>query len=292
MLIAIWLLKLTAIYNAIFWISKKGSSYRAYINNYPPHNQNDYFRAFKKSGGKFVPFGVKDFELHELYSEKFASQRRGSRDKSQLDKQSIRDLFSPVLQFSLKIFKDFLFRAHHLTFISGIYLFVSIALDKLSQNNILEQKDWLLFFLSLTMFISNTFLSVESIYARAILGNYARNFHLLENNNSLLMQEIKIFVGMFITTILSGTFMCYVSYVLYDSFSGKIAIYEASNPLSWFQILFECFYFTMTTFFTVGYGDISPNNWLGQLIAIFLMIQSFLLIIVVFASLMSVKSDS
>lgn len=39
--------------------------------------------------------------------------------------------------------------------------------------------------------------------------------------------------------------------------------------------MFESFYFVIVTFSTVGYGDISPDNWLGQLFMLTMICLAF-----------------
>ncbi|XP_062581347.1 potassium channel subfamily T member 2-like isoform X2 [Saccostrea cucullata] len=46
---------------------------------------------------------------------------------------------------------------------------------------------------------------------------------------------------------------------------------SATHPLT----LFESFYFVIVTFSTVGYGDISPDNWLGQLFMLTMICLAF-----------------
>jgi hypothetical protein len=54
------------------------------------------------------------------------------------------------------------------------------------------------------------------------------------------------------------------------------------------------FYFISTTMITVGYGDIAPKNHWGQFVAILMHVQSLLLIVGMFSSLMSfgLKGDT
>lgn len=273
-LLCIWLLKVTAIYKAIRWVSIKGSSYKQYIADNPPSNSDDYYSAFEKQKGTFFPFGIKDFKLR-MYVKKSSSYS------------------------FLRFFQNFLFNFNYLTFITCLYLFISTNLNHLPfLNSFFEQKNYFLYSLSIVMLVGNILLSVEAIYSCAVIGNYARHFHMLSHEKdfsigeSPLLLELKVFFIRLTTTIISSSLTCYVSHIFFNLFTGKIAVYQPLDPLNWFQILFQSIYFTATTLFTVGYGDISPNNEIGQLISLLIMLQGFLLVVVVFASIMSIRFDS
>jgi Ion channel len=273
-LFSIWLLKITAIYKAIRWVSINGFSYKQYISDHPPSNSDDYYSAFEKNKGVFFPFGMKDFKLR-MYTKKSSSYSL------------------------LRFFQNFLFNFNRLTFITCAYLLISTNLNHLPFfSNFFGQKNYFLCVLAVIMLIGNILLSIEAIYSCAIIGNYARHFHMLSYKKdfsigeSPLLLELKVFFIRLVTTIISSSLTCYVSHIFFDAFTGKIAVYQPLNPLNWFQILFQSIYFAATTLFTVGYGDISPNNEIGQLISLLIMLQGFLLVVVVFASIMSIRFDS
>lgn len=58
-----------------------------------------------------------------------------------------------------------------------------------------------------------------------------------------------------------------------SSVCGIQHIQRASSEKS--LTLFESFYFTIVTFSTVGYGDISPDIWLGQLFMVLMICIAF-----------------
>jgi voltage-gated potassium channel Kch len=51
-------------------------------------------------------------------------------------------------------------------------------------------------------------------------------------------------------------------------------------------------YWATTTFATVGYGDISPANGYGQLVAFLIEIQAFAVLGIVFASLFASRAQA
>lgn len=76
--------------------------------------------------------------------------------------------------------------------------------------------------------------------------------------------------------------------ITFEEFSGHSDWFK---PLYWHRVcgiqhiqrasteksltLFESFYFTIVTFSTVGYGDISPDIWLGQLFMVLMICIAF-----------------
>jgi hypothetical protein len=58
------------------------------------------------------------------------------------------------------------------------------------------------------------------------------------------------------------------------------------------ELFLQSVYFSIITIATVGYGDISPANFVGQLIALLTVFVSFSLITFVLASLAAISSDT
>lgn len=60
------------------------------------------------------------------------------------------------------------------------------------------------------------------------------------------------------------------------NFMIGIRILEKNNPYRDFRDLFNCFYFSVITLTTVGYGDFTPINPMGRLFSLIMMILGIL----------------
>jgi hypothetical protein len=137
-------------------------------------------------------------------------------------------------------------------------------------------------------------LSIETVFSYAKLGAYATSFHRLsaKKENSLLL-EIRVVITRIITTVLSGAFAAYVTYIAFDGLEGKALV--AAPPatlLNVLELLLQMVYWATTTFSTVGYGDISPANGLGQLVAFLIEVQALAVLGIVFASLFASRGQT
>jgi hypothetical protein len=278
------ILKLTAILNAIRWLLNHGRNYRdKYLNKQLPSTRAQYYRALKRCQGKFFPFGFKDFELHR-YIEKTGRYR------------GLQHICLPLARLSQAV----LLRFNRLTLVATIYLLISsdlIGIKWFDWPLTGEQHLDVSIILVLIILITNIFLSVEAIHSYAILGSYAISFHLLSperdrwSGGTLILVELKVFVQRVVSTICAGSIACYVTHLQFRVLTGSIVEPTAFDLLNRLKILLQCIYFTVTTFATVGYGDIQPKNGLGQLVAFLIIAQSFALVIIVFASLLSSRQQ-
>lgn len=265
-LLIVLIMKLLAIFNAIRWLNRNGVSYGQHLAQHPPKSQADYYLAFEECNGKFFPFGIKDFRLR-----RYIEQGKGNK----------------VLTYGSCFFQEYLFRFNRLIVVIILYLFIMGGLIPLDQVTVFISENFHSFGLYLLAVIalgSNFFLSIEAIYSYAILESYAGLFHMqtVKEGRSLL-SDLGIFVWRVLTTVGAGATAFYIAYIKYDALSGHIILRGQDGLWNRLKIYLQCVYFTTTTFATVGYGDIIPQNGKGQLIAFLVEIQSFSLVAIVIA---------
>lgn len=274
LLILLLCLKLLAIGNAIRWLINQGISYRQYCEKNRPFQPSDFFGAFEQHKANFFPFGFKDYRLRKFVSE----QKLG------------------IIRLVAGLFQNVLFRFNRLITMVCLYLLIAAATTNAPTFTAIAPPKWMLCVLTLLMLIGNIALSTEAIVSYTILGNYAVLFHMMTPSDKvwdaadLRLNEVRVFAARFFASIGSGSVAVFVIHALYESFS-KLPKYSPSSICNWFQLWFDSLYFTLTTFLTVGYGDILPQNRLGQFIAVLIMIQGFMLIVGVFASLQSSRFE-
>lgn len=265
-LLFIWILKLMAICNAIRWLHHDGTSYKEYIEEHSPILDNEYDQAFEACNGNKLPFGIKDYKLR-----RFAKRIEGIK----------------AVTFIARFFQAWLFRFNWLIGVTAFYLFFVGWLIPPSR----VPTSFTLYLLALLALGSNIPLSIEAIYAYSTLESYAVSFHMQSREKKGLSGDLLLFIKRVLTTVISGATACYVAYIRHDALAGHITPPEPGDLYNQLKIYLQCVYFTATTFATVGYGDIYPNNGMGQLIAFLVEIQSFALVVIVFASLLASRSQ-
>jgi hypothetical protein len=146
--------------------------------------------------------------------------------------------------------------------------------------------------------VANALLGFEFICSNLVFGGYALPFHGEDGHGEPRpLVELRQFLKQVITAMYAGATLAYVAYINYAALKGDISTIIIGNRygevlVNRTVVYLQCFYFCATTFTTVGYGDIVPANPIGQAIALLIMLQSFCLIVMVFASLMSVTSNA
>jgi len=264
-LLLIWILKMVAIFNAIRWLHHFGKSYRQYIKDKSLVLQDDYYQAFESCNGEIFPFGIKDYKLRRF--------------KTHI----------------ARLFQAWLFRFNSLTGVTAFYLFFVgwlIALNRVPTSFSEDYLHLALYLLALCALGSNFLLSIEAIYAYSTLENYAVSFHMQRPEKKGLSSDLLLFTTRILTTVIAGATASYVAYIKYNALWGEhMTPHEPGGLCNRLKIYLQCIYFTTTTFATVGYGDIIPRNGKGQLIAFLIEIQSFTLVIIVFASLLASRGQ-
>ena len=155
----------------------------------------------------------------------------------------------------------------------------------------------LIWFAAALPLLGNAALAFEFVYSNAVLGGYAVPFHGSSPHGApRVLVELDIFLKRVGTALVGGATLSYVAVL---DHGGLIGVAPTTHgPTLWAELInraeiyFQCWYFTVTSFTTVGFGDISPKNIVGQGTALLIMLQSFCLIVLVFASLMSATAPS
>ena len=274
-LLAVVLLKIVSIVQAIRWLGCSGHEYAKLRSHSPPGSEEDYFVAFERSSGKHFPFGVKDYLLRRYISD-------GSKSTG------IRHAAACVAS----IFQKSLYRFERLTLIVGFWavVMVTVQYNTYWLKSIVSHNA-LLYILTSAVLATNILLSVEAVFSYAILGGYATPFHMLGSPRSTrLLLELGVVIGKIVTTIFSGAVTAYVVYLAFDGLQGAtLDVPPPANAMKAIVLFLQMVYWVTTTFSTVGYGDITPSNGYGQLVAFLIEVQAFAVLGIVFASLFTAK---
>lgn len=123
---------------------------------------------------------------------------------------------------------------------------------------------------------------MESTWGSISVNHYFPFEHLQLSRALLSHWNLTLYEGTNIFKDLS------IAILAFEEFSGYSDWFK---PLYWHRVcgiqhiqrasteksltLFESFYFTIVTFSTVGYGDISPDIWLGQLFMVLMICIAF-----------------
>ncbi|HHC80994.1 MAG TPA: potassium channel protein [Flavobacteriia bacterium] len=116
--------------------------------------------------------------------------------------------------------------------------------------------------------------SVAKIYF-LVSHTFKKLDKLIENNHSF--NHMLLLLGAIITIIITSfaiDYLC-ISEIYKDAFLGI----EYGQPLKY--RFFNLLYFSIVTFTTVGYGDITPINPAAKLITVFEMMSAFIVIVFV-----------
>jgi hypothetical protein len=257
-------LKLIVIAQAVRWMIKHGDAYTKDLIGLKPNSQEACFQLLTKHrGNRIFPAGFKDY----LW-------RSGG--------------------FLPKSFQFVFFSFPFLILILIFYLPVSVWAWHTHRFN---QPAWLICVLVVLALLGNIALAIEAIVSYTFLGSYGVVFHMrlpgkVWDYPSLRFEELKVFAGQFAVAVITSSLAIFALSSLFTcSFKGLQNIC-AWNPFPWQafgKLIVDCTYFAISTLFTVGYGDISPISAGARSIAMLIMIQGFMLIIAVFASLQSIR---
>ena len=113
----------------------------------------------------------------------------------------------------------------------------------------------------------------------AILGWYLANIVniVYKTTNNIYSVKLRHIIGFIVTLFLVYGFVYYALFNLDETaFSGNLRI-DRSQPLS-FATYYDMIYFTMSTFSTAGFGDITPLSRVARSIVMTQFIVGFILV--------------
>lgn len=269
--------KIAAITQAIFWIRDKGREHTEFVkanlkeqgtlSGQTCATSSVFVASFEATDGvRVLPFGVKDFML--LRCENNESKR--------------------INRFVARITRNYIFHGATLMWVTTGWVFFVTAFPVVEQGKLIKPEYHLLalYFLSLLPIWSVLLLTVEAIYAYGKMRSYAWAFHMNPRSENVFFDELRPFIRLVVRVIMSGATASYISTIVFQGLTGKALVKATMGDIvSCFKLFLQCIYFVLTTIVTVGYGDISPNNGWGQLVAFLIMMCGFSLITLVLASI-------
>lgn len=277
-LIAVALLKIVSVTQAIGWLWSRGKDYADRLRRSPPRKESDYYDALDESGGRHFPFGVKDYRLRNYIA--LGGKAWGLRR---------------VTPWIASVFQATVYRFERFAFLVGLWAVITVSVGhhalwftSSATHNLL------LYALTTIVLGTNSLLSAEAVFSYTILGGYATPFHmLLPRNGNRLLLELRVVTGKIVTTIFSGAVAAYVAYAAFAGLEGRALVTTpTASVLDTVGAFLQMVYWATTTFATVGYGDISPANGYGQLVAFLIEVQAFAVLGIVFASLFASKDTA
>lgn len=260
-------IKIWATIHAILWLRRQGSNFNESINimeSREKHqlSQNDFYILLEKHHGYFFPYGVKEYRL-EKYIDKL---------KLNIISNKILSCLKITYIYIIKGLQLFFFKPHGLLFtIFVIVIFATFLLEK--QIKIPQFFFNYLFNITLTIFILNFLVIYESILRYSILKKYAVKFHTMFKPKNDILAEITVLLGLSSIAIGTGVVSGYLSTLSkFTSFQGY------SN--SWYSKLWDFTNFSVSMFVSGGNGNLEINYFFGEIVAVILQIQGFMLLIV------------
>ena len=256
---------------AINWLRTRGDVYRAVVLACDRTDATVLDALALKSGGDFLPFGFKDLRLR-----RFAD----SPSRSRCGRLARR--FSGC-------FQRFLFPLPHLNWIAGVTCLSSVTLGISTNGDVFAvgptTSAWLMVALSVLL-LTCVLLAIEAIFSLTILGGYAVPFQKLDPHRSAgrsaRLLELKTFVRVCANVVVASTTAVFVSASLLGSFAGLPRMTRVT-VLSFTDHLVGSVYFVITTFATVGYGDIHPKRIEGQILTIGITLATFVVVALLLA---------
>lgn len=287
-------IKIISIFNAINWIRKFGNKYKneyrkISIQSNGGDNRikfNEYCCLVEKCNGDWFPFGVKDFKLKLAYTKFYKNGK----------------LKYKILSYFIFLFQNYIYRLQRLSIICCFFVVLSsIAFSEFMFNESLFAKLFI-YFQGILLLIANSIITIEAAYCYAIFNDYATTFHMISRNMDFFsngnkrLLELKLISGKIINAIACSSVSVYSSFIMFDGFKGDslvsgLAWFKCFNILHQIYLLLQFVYFSTTTFVTVGFGDIVPANWSGQIVTFLIEVQSFCIVIIVIASMFSSKDE-
>jgi hypothetical protein len=272
-LLAVVLLKILAVFNAIRWLHSHGPAFAAALAEQPPQSVVDQERLYDRLGADFFPFGIKDYRIRRM-----ARRLRGPRGL--------------LLGWPARVFQVLLFNLALLAVLTAGYLIALASTPSLPDLLARPVHDAIALALALSVIVATMLIAVEAVYGYAVLGSYGLGFHELRPERRVperaLVREFQVFAGALIAAHLAGVGAVYL---ISHRFEGYAKI-PASTPTDLahtaLQVL-DCSYYTMATF--VGAGDPEPLTAAGKMASGLIAAQGLAFLVLVLASMLSIVGN-
>lgn len=302
LLVCVWIVKIAAIWNATNWIKDHGIEYKLAVDdklfdnrhkiasgNYPDSlSDTELYEIYNNTGGRFRPFGVKDFKLREKYGNKYV----------------------------------FLLTYPFLVTITSVFVLIFSTIDRYASSATAGHTlaESVIISLCCLMFVVNFEMILQFCFGVIVVGEYVKYIHLIDdrkffsplrsrisNRNLSILRGVTMLMALFCGVVLSGICSVYSGILLFDSFNiGNTDIlnylhnYVCYNQhYDWISVTYwiarmtlMVTYYVTTTVSTVGYGDILPNDDWGYIVAIILHLETISLLSFGFAIFWSTPSQT
>jgi hypothetical protein len=265
---ALTFLKAYTTSRATIWIVVHGEDHVLYVDSIEHAQAKDYLESFRRNGGYFWPFGVKE-HVFLLWLEKIEPEH-------------------PQLALVAKIFMRALFSYPILAILGPLYVYlVSILL--VGQSSHPNALVFILGTTAIAAILMNIAILIEQVAGNLVLQDYGKYFHMLPNAGTAakLISQAKILFISVTGIILSGSAATFVGLTLLNSFSTD----GIPNTLI-LNKLVNSLYFVTTTLSTTGYGDIHPTGYFGIGLASVLHLVTFFFVTFVVTSTISVHASN
>jgi Ion channel len=264
-LIVCMLLKTVSIVNAIRWLSRRGEDYRLGITAKRVElakrgktlTAEHHMLIAEETEGDFFPFGYKDMRLRHTQSR------------------------------LVLLFHGILGRLERLTAVSALFAVVGLLLAMSHPSLLVISRStyvWLLYTLLIGLLVCALLIAIEASYSYATLKGYAEPFHMkkprAETDGARLLLELRFIVFAAIVTAIAATAGVFVVSVGLHGFDGipQVTAGNADQVAVALDRLLDSLYFVISTFATVGYGDIHAADAAARALVVILETCFFLLV--------------
>lgn len=289
--------KLKAIVSAIIWIAWHGERHAVELREkrqVRELTEDAFFASFRHHGGGFWPFGVKDHKLRSLIR-RLKGAPAASRAVAML---SIRSCAAAVLD-ALRLI---LFQYVGLSLTAALFVIFAAIAYRFPQFLGIEAPIALppiAFAIVCGTMLMNIAMAVEYVFGYLFLTDYALYFHMLSPPKTVLAGRSQQAVGLQIVVMLimvvfaTGLASVFGVYLLFCGFGGGVLQHYGSPRLSDLPAIAAfCAYYTLTTLTTTGYGDITPQNWVGVVVGAGLQFEAIAVFVFVLAFFWSVRQST
>jgi hypothetical protein len=268
-LLAVVLLKILAVVNAIRWLHTHGPAFSTALAEEPPRTVVDQERLYDRLWADFFPFGVKDYRIRRM-----ARSLRGPR--------------ALLVGWPARAFRVVLFNLALLAALTAAYLIVLASSPRIPDLVPRPAHDAVALVLALSLIVATILIAIEAVYGYAVLGSYGLGFHELRPERRMperaLVREFQVFAGALIAAHLAGVG---ATYLIAHRFGGYAKIPASTPNLAQIALhTLDSAYYTLATF--VGTGDPEPLTAPGKMASGLIAAQGLAFLVLVLASMLSI----